>query len=176
MSKLAEQLKHGAGQAWESLSEGWRELGARASGALTRFWSVAESPAEGAAAAQPKPAAAFDARWPPPARWTFMAVDIYADEQQLSVRIEAPGMCREDFRIEMSSPQVLSVSGHKRCDAEFDRGHYRLVQCAYGSFRRDIHLPAAVDVNQAQARYENGVLRIALPRQQGYRRQVEVRG
>jgi len=33
-----------------------------------------------------------------------------------------------------------------------------------------------VDVNQAQARYENGVLRIALPRQQGYRRQVEVRG
>ena len=38
MTKLAEQLKQGADQAWESLSEGWRELSARASGALTRFW------------------------------------------------------------------------------------------------------------------------------------------
>lgn len=38
MTKIAEQLKHGAGQGWESLAEGWRELGARASGAFTRFW------------------------------------------------------------------------------------------------------------------------------------------
>ncbi len=37
MPKLAEQLKQGADQAWGSLSEGWRELSARASGALTRF-------------------------------------------------------------------------------------------------------------------------------------------
>ena len=37
MTKLAEQLKQGADQAWESLAEGWRELSARASGALTRF-------------------------------------------------------------------------------------------------------------------------------------------
>ena len=37
MTKLAEQLKQGADQAWESLSEGWRDLSARASGALTRF-------------------------------------------------------------------------------------------------------------------------------------------
>ena len=37
MTKLAEQIKQGADQAWESLSEGWRELSTRASGALTRF-------------------------------------------------------------------------------------------------------------------------------------------
>ena len=38
MTKLAEQIKQGADQAWESLSEGWRELSTRASGALTCFW------------------------------------------------------------------------------------------------------------------------------------------
>ena len=37
MTKLAEQLKQGADQAWESLSEGWREPNARASGAPTRL-------------------------------------------------------------------------------------------------------------------------------------------
>ena len=36
MTKLAQQLKQGADQAWGSLSEGWRELSTRASGALTR--------------------------------------------------------------------------------------------------------------------------------------------
>ncbi len=43
MTKLAEQLKQGADQAWESLSEGWRELSSRASGAMTRFWPTAPS-------------------------------------------------------------------------------------------------------------------------------------
>jgi HSP20 family protein len=37
MTKLIEQLKQGADQAWESLSEGWREVTSRASSALTRF-------------------------------------------------------------------------------------------------------------------------------------------
>ena len=44
MTKLAEQLKQGADQAWESLSEGWRELSARASGAPTRFWPSPAGP------------------------------------------------------------------------------------------------------------------------------------
>jgi HSP20 family protein len=37
MTRLAEQLKQGVAQAWESLSERWRELSACASGALTRL-------------------------------------------------------------------------------------------------------------------------------------------
>ena len=53
MTKLAEQLKQGADQAWESLSDGWRELGARASSALTRYWptSAESTPARARSAA-----------------------------------------------------------------------------------------------------------------------------
>jgi HSP20 family protein len=179
MPNLAEQLKHGAGQAWESLSEGWRELGARASGALTRFWSGADTDLAaqpGASPGKTRPDPSHDERWPPPARWSFMAVDVYAAAEQLTVRIEAPGMKRDDFRIEMPSPEVLSVSGTKRYDREFDHGNYRLVQCAYGSFRRDIHLPTAVDVDKARANYEDGVLRIELPKRDGRGRRIELRG
>ena len=54
MTKLAEQIKQGADQAWESLSDGWRELSTRASGALTRFWPTPtaqsnDTPADGGA-------------------------------------------------------------------------------------------------------------------------------
>lgn len=105
-----------------------------------------------------------------------MAADVYAAVDRLIVRIEAPGKAREDFRIEMSSPEMLSVSGHKRYDREFEGDSYRLVQCAYGTFRRDIHLPAPVEVDRSKATYEAGVPRIELPKREIARhRRVEVR-
>jgi len=169
MINLTKQLKHGAGQAWESLTEGWRELGSRAGNALTRFWSDAgDAPPANAEGGRPD-------RWLPPARWAFMAVDVYGAHDKLVVRIEAPGMAREDFQIEMSSPEMLSVLGRKRYDREHADSSYALVQCAYGTFRRDIQLPAPVDVERAKASYEAGVLRIELPRRElASHRRIEV--
>ncbi len=176
MTHLAGQLKHGAGQAWESLTEGWRELGSRAGNALTRFWSDADD-AQPAKADVSKPdGAGKPDRWLPPARWSFMAVDVYGAHDKLVVRIEAPGMAREDFQIEMNSPEVLSVLGRKRYDSEFTGSSCALVQCAYGTFRRNIQLPAPVDVERAKAIYKAGVLRIELPRRElASHRRIEVR-
>lgn len=176
MTHLAEQLKHGAGQAWESLTEGWRELGARANGALTRFWNETEdaqsTDAEGGTPAQ----AGHADSWLPPTRWSFMAVDVYGSHDKLMVRVEAPGMAQEDFQIEMISSETLSVVGRKRYDRERARSNYALVQCAYGTFRRDIQLPVPVDVERAKATYEAGVLRIELPRRElASQRRIEVR-
>ena len=80
MAKLAEQLKQGADQAWESLSEGWRELSARASGALTRF---RPAPASNVSSAR-------DQGWLPFGSWAFMTADVFDDEDKVIVRIEAP--------------------------------------------------------------------------------------
>lgn len=175
MTKLAEQLKHGAGQAWGSLAEGWRELGARASGALTRFWADDVKPST-AGTDKPASSSAGDLGLPP-SRWAFLAVDVYGAHDKLVVRIEAPGMTREDFQIEMSDPEMLSVLGRKRYDPERANCSYALQQCAYGTFRRDIELPVPVNVERAKATYEAGVLRIELPRQQlASHRRIEVRG
>jgi len=177
MTHLAEQLKHGAGQAWESLAEGWRELGSRASGALTRFWPGAdEAPPGGAGKAGTAAAGAGDDRALPPARWSFMAVDMLVSNDKLVVRIEAPGMARDDFQIEMSSPEQLSVLGRKRYDSEHAESRAAFIQCAYGTFRREIQLPVPVDVERAKASYEAGVLRIVLPRRDVLpSRRIEVR-
>jgi HSP20 family protein len=153
MTKLAEQLKQGADQAWESLSEGWRELSARASGALTRF--------------RPAPPAdtslARNEGWLPFGGWAFMAADVFDDEDKVIVRIEAPGMRREDFNVELHD-DVLTVWGEKQFDREATSGRYSIVQCAYGSFRRDVALPVSVKPDKTRASYRDGVLRIELPK------------
>jgi HSP20 family protein len=164
MTKLAEQLKQGADQAWESLAEGWRELSARASGALTRFRpALAPGPASQSGAP-----AARDEGLLPFGGWAFLASDVFDDDDKVIVRIEAPGMRREDFNIELHGG-TLTVWGQKRSDREVSRGRYSIVQCAYGSFRRDVALPVPVKADKTRASYRDGVLRIELPKADGAR-------
>ena len=158
MTNLAEQLKSGVDQAWESLSEGWRELSARASGALTRFRPTPAS----------KASTAWDESWAPVGSWAFMAADVFDDDETVIVRIEAPGMRREDFNVELHG-DVLTVWGEKQFDNKANRGRYSVVQCAYGSFRRDIALPVPVKPDRIKATYREGVLRIELPKADGAR-------
>ena len=158
MTKLAEQLKQGADQAWESLSEGWRELSARASGALTRFRPTSASNAS----------STQDQTWLPLGSWAFMAADVFDDDDKVIVRIEAPGMRREDFNVDLHG-DMLTVWGEKQFDRETSSGRYSVVQCAYGSFRRDVALPAFVKPDKTKASYRDGVLRIELPKADGSR-------
>lgn len=164
MTKLAEQLKQGADQAWQSLAEGWRELSARASGALTRFRPV---PASGPPSPSGMPASQ-DEGLLPFGGWAFIASDVFDDDDKVIVRLEAPGMRREDFNIELHG-DTLTVWGEKRSDREVSRGRYSVVQCAYGSFRRDVALPVSVRAEKTKATYRDGVLRIELPKADGAR-------
>jgi len=166
MAGFARQLREGAGHAWASVSEGWRELRARAGGALTRFRH--EGPgAPGAAGST----GGFD-----PAAWGLLAADLLLEDDRVVVRLEAPGLAREDLRIDVDADRLV-VSGEKRVDRDVGTGQYRLVQCAYGRFRRDMPLPVPVDAARASASYRDGVLRIELPRPERSRgRRVEVRG
>ncbi len=168
MTKLAEQIKQGADQAWESLSDGWRELSTRASGALTRFWASpavqsTENPADnssGGVAPQRKGLRMTG--------WAFLAADVFESADTVTVRIEAPGMQREDFNVALNG-DVLTVWGEKRIDREVAEGRWRMVQSAYGNFRRDVALPVAVQADKTKASYREGVLRIELPKSEAAR-------
>jgi HSP20 family protein len=151
MTKLIEQLKQGADQAWESLTEGWREVASRTSSALTRFLPSAESDAGGSSASD---ALAMGT-------WAFMAADVVDSGEKLIVRLEAPGMKRDDFIVELRG-KVLSISGEKRVDKETKHGRYRVTQCAYGRFQREVVLPSEVKRGECSATYRDGVLRIEL--------------
>ena len=159
MTNLAQQFRQGAEQALETLSEGWRELKARAGGALTRFRS---SEGQDGDREVGDAIGSFS-------RWGYMAADVIEEDEQIVVRLEAPGLRKDDFDVEIQG-NSLSVRGEKRVDSQSTHGGYRVVQCAYGSFRRDVPLPVGVQADKARATYRDGVLRVEVPKAEGARR------
>jgi HSP20 family protein len=151
---IAAELKQGAEEMWESAAEGWRRLSHQAAGALTRFRSGAKS--SGSATSN------GDRDLPSPG-WGFLAGDVFEDGAKIVVRLEVPGMKKGDFDIEVHD-DALVVRGEKHFESESSEGRYHVLQCAYGSFNRTILLPAPIINNEVKANYENGVLKIELPK------------
>src|SRR2546427_469881 len=87
------------------------------------------------------------------------AVEMLERNGQLVVRAELPGLSPDDVRIEVSSDGSLVIEGERRSEveAEEEGGVYRSERI-YGRFSRVIALPDGVDVDRAQARFDNGVL------------------
>ena len=89
--------------------------------------------------------------------------DVFEDDKRVVVRVEVPGMDKKDLDIEVQG-DVLVVRGEKRFERESSEGRYRVLQCAYGSFRRVVPLPTPVLADKATAKYKDGVLRVELPK------------
>ncbi len=153
-----DDVKHGFANIWDSMAEGWHRLRAGTVGALTRFRPGEES-------GLPDKGRVDDGFYWPSQSWSLLGGDLFEDESRLIVRVEIPGMDKEHFHIEVQD-DVLIVSGEKRFENESSEGRYRLLQCAYGSFRRVVPLPTQVLAEKAKANYRNGVLRIELPKAQ----------
>ncbi|MDM8349204.1 Hsp20/alpha crystallin family protein [Pseudomonas sp. sp1636] len=167
MEKLTE-LKHSLEETWHSLSDDWRHLRERAGSALTRFTPQGRN--HKAAATTPTSAEL------PSANWALLAGDLFEDNDKFVVRLEVPGLDKQNLDIQVRS-DMLIVRGEKRYEQESSSGQYRIRQCAFGSFHRSIPLPTPVLAEQASASYRNGVLRIELPKtEQASGRRIEVRG
>ncbi len=151
-----DDLRDGLGAFWDSLAEGWDRLRRSAAGALTRYRPGGQSNL-------PAPADIDDAGWMPDLGWAMIGGDVFEDERRIVVRLEAPGLDKGDFELQVES-DVLVVRGEKRFERESSEGRWRMLQCAYGSFQRRVPLPARVRGEDARATYRNGVLRIELPK------------
>ena len=92
-----------------------------------------------------------------------MAAEVFDDQDQVLVRLEAPGMDRDDFDLQVSD-DYLVVRGEKHSEREQHKGHYHITERAYGRFERAIPLPEDVDADNASASYKRGVLEVRLPK------------
>ncbi len=163
-----QQLREGVASAWDTIAEGWRHLYRRASGAITRFIPHKNRSENAGQDGE------ITVR---SSGWGILPAEVFDDDDQVVVRLESPGMEKEDFDIEVLE-DTLIIRGEKRLSRERTEGRYHILECAYGSFERAIPLPAEVEPEQATARYRNGVLRIELPKtatQRRHRIQVSTR-
>ncbi len=150
----ANQIRDGLVRAWDSVAEGWHELRDLAGDALTRF--------------RPKSTrgeveSADDRLVHRASRWGLLAAEVADHDDAIQVMIEVPGLSAGDFDLEVRD-DVLIVRGEKKISREETRGHYHVMERAYGHFERAIRLPVPVDEDGVKARYDAGVLNISLPK------------
>src|SRR6202167_1190972 len=90
-------------------------------------------------------------------------VDIYEDEHNIVLKIEVPGIDEEDIDVRIQD-NTLTVHGERKIEKEEKEENFRRVERQYGSFTRTFTLPTTVDSEKVSATYEQGVLKVALPK------------
>jgi HSP20 family protein len=104
------------------------------------------------------------------------SVDIFEDKDRLILEAELPGMNREDFEISVEN-NVITLSGERKFEKKTEGDNYHRIERSYGSFTRSFTLPQTVTADGATADFENGVLRVALPkREETKARKIEITG
>jgi HSP20 family protein len=92
--------------------------------------------------------------WRPPA-------DMYELENALVVRVEIAGMRENDFSIQLNG-RLLSVRGTRQDVTE--RKAYHQMEIRFGEFSIELELPFHIETDRIQATYNNGFLKIVLPK------------
>lgn len=90
-------------------------------------------------------------------------VDIYEDDASLTVKIELPGVRRDEIALDITDG-VLTISGRKPFEHKAGAESFHVVERQYGLFRRAFNLPEGLNIDGIEASYHAGVLEVVLPK------------
>ena len=99
-------------------------------------------------------------------RTSVPAVNVQEDENEYVIEVAAPGMKKDDFKVEVNN-DILTISAEKENkDEEKEEGYTRREFC-YTSFNRSFAIPKnEVDQGKIDAKYEDGILKIKLQKRE----------
>lgn len=92
-------------------------------------------------------------------------VDVSETGDCIEVRTELPGMKRDEIQIDVANG-VLTISGEKKEENEDNGRSWHRREVRYGFFSRSFSLPTGVKPDEAKASFENGVLKVSLPKEE----------
>jgi HSP20 family protein len=102
------------------------------------------------------------------------AVDIYENEQELTVKADLPDVKPEDLDIRVEN-NILTIRGERKFEKKVDEKNYLRVERSYGSFSRSFSLANTVNTEAIKADYHNGVLTLTIPkREEAKPKQIKV--
>lgn len=93
------------------------------------------------------------------------AVNITEQKDDYLVSLAAPGLKKEDFKIDVNG-NMLTISSEKEESKEEKDKRFTRKEYNYSSFSRSFTLPEEINKEKIDARYEDGVLKISLPRRE----------
>ncbi len=101
---------------------------------------------------------------------TIPAVNIRETADHFDVEVAAPGMEKKDFKITFDG-NLLTISSQKEYGEETRKENYTRREFSYRSFQRSFELPKdVVDESNINARYDNGLLHLSIPKKEEAKR------
>jgi HSP20 family protein len=94
--------------------------------------------------------------------WT-PALDVSEDKDNVYVRVEVPGMRKEDIEVSLHNGS-LSISGERKSEEKFKDAEVYRSERFFGRFQRSVTLPTPVAADKVKAQYKDGVLTVTLPK------------
>jgi HSP20 family protein len=91
------------------------------------------------------------------------AVDMIDEEKAYRVTAELPGLSEKDIEITVDG-NLLTIKGEKKEEREQKEKGYFLSERHFGSVERSLRLPDGIDDGRVEAKFENGVLTVTLPK------------
>ncbi|WP_142785305.1 Hsp20/alpha crystallin family protein [Changchengzhania lutea] len=96
---------------------------------------------------------------------TLPKVNIEETADDFKVYVAVPGLKKSDFQIDLDN-QLLSVSTQNQEENEHNERNYTRREFGYSSFKRTFNLPEIVNSDEIDAKYEDGILSIHLPKKE----------
>ena len=93
------------------------------------------------------------------------AVNITEEKGQYLVSLAAPGMKKDDFRIDVDG-NMLTISSQQEEEKEETEKRFTRREYSYSSFSRSFTLPDEINKEKIEAKYEEGILKVSLPRKE----------
>lgn len=92
-------------------------------------------------------------------------VNISETKGTFIVDLSVPGMAKEDFKVDIED-NILTVSSKRKEEKTENDKNFKRCEFSYSSFSRSFTLPENVDENNISAKYNNGVLKLTIPKKE----------
>ncbi|MDP2453388.1 MULTISPECIES: Hsp20/alpha crystallin family protein [unclassified Kaistella] len=98
---------------------------------------------------------------------TIPSVNVKEEENGFEIQVAAPGIKKQDFKINLDR-NVLSISSENKSEnEEVDKdGKFTRREFNYSSFSRSFTLPEMVETDKIEATYEDGILKVSVPKKE----------
>ena len=104
-------------------------------------------------------------------------IDVKETDKEIIIEAELPGAEEKDISVTLQNG-ILTLQGEKKIEYDEEKENFRMMERSYGSFQRSLRLPDTVDEDKVEARFDNGILKVSLPKRAeagGTRRRIDIK-
>ena len=93
------------------------------------------------------------------------AVNVREDDKNFTLEVAIPGIDKKDLKIDVNE-DVLTISSESKSESDENKNGYKRKEFSYSAFSRSFYVPENVNREKIEANYKDGILTIALPKQE----------